>query len=137
MKILILYGSTVLVFLALDAVMLTRFMKPLFERHIGHLMLTEIRLLPATLFYLVFIAGVVWLVSFPALRAGAPIQALIGGAVIGAMAYGTYEFTSYAIMRDWHPSMVVADVLWGTVLTGVSAWAGVAITRAVVPGLTG
>jgi uncharacterized membrane protein len=129
MTILILYVVTVLVFLALDAVMLTRFMKPLFEGHIGHLMLAEIRIVPAALFYLAFIAGVVWLVSLPALREGAPLQALIGGAVIGAMAYGTYEFTSYAIMKDWHPSMVVADVAWGAVLTGFSAWAGVAVTR--------
>lgn len=137
MTVIILYASTVLVFLALDALMLSRVIKPLFERHIGDLMLTEIRLLPAALFYLAFIAGVVWLISLPALRAGAPLQALIGGAVIGAMAYGTYEFTSYAIMKDWHPTMVVADVVWGTFLTGVSAWAGVAITRAVAPALTG
>ncbi len=131
MTLLILYVVTVLVFLALDAVMLTRFMKPLFENHIGHLMLSEIRIVPAALFYLVFIAGVVWLVSLPALREGAPVQALIGGAVIGAMAYGTYEFTSYAIMKDWHPTMVAADVAWGAVLTGFSAWAGVAVTRLV------
>ena len=52
-------------------------------------------------------------------------------AVIGAMAYGTYEFTSYAILRDWHWTMLVTDTVWGTVLTAVSAWAGLAITRAV------
>jgi uncharacterized membrane protein len=47
------------------------------------------------------------------------------------MAYGTYEFTSYAIMKDWHWQMVMTDTIWGTVLTGLSAWAGVAITRAI------
>ena len=55
---------------------------------------------------------------------------LCAAAIIGAMAYGTYEFTSYAIMRDWHWSMVVTDTLWGATLTAFSAWAGVAITRA-------
>jgi uncharacterized membrane protein len=129
MTIAILFVTTVVIFLAIDAVMLTFFMKPLFERHIGHLMLDDIRMLPAVLFYVAFVAGVVWLVSLPALRDGAPVQALIGGAIIGAMAYGTYEFTSYAIMKDWHPTMVAADVAWGAVLTGFSAWAGVAVTR--------
>lgn len=129
MTIAILFVTTVVIFLAIDAVMLTLFMKPLFERHIGHLMLTEIRMVPAILFYVAFVAGVVWLVSWPALRDGAPMQALIGGAVIGAMAYGTYEFTSYAIMKDWHPAMVMADVTWGAVLTGFSAWAGLTVTR--------
>lgn len=130
MTIAILYLSTAAIFLLLDAVMLTRVMKPLFDSHIGPLMLTDIRIVPAALFYLAYVAGLLWLVSVPALRAGLPLQALIGGAVIGAMAYGTYEFTSYAIMRDWHPSMVALDLAWGTVLTGVSAWSGVMITRA-------
>ena len=50
--------------------------------------------------------------------------------VLGFMAYGTYEFTSYAVMRDWHWSMVATDVVWGTVLTALSAAAGVWVTRA-------
>jgi uncharacterized membrane protein len=125
-----LYAITAVVFLALDAVMLGFVMRPLFERHIGHLLLADIRFGAAAAFYLAYVAGLLWLVSLPALREGTNLHALIGGMVIGAMAYGTYEFTSYAIMRDWHPAMVVTDVIWGTALTGFSAWAGVAIIRA-------
>ena len=66
--------------------------------------------------------------AFWALRA--PV--LLPAAIIGAMAYGTYEFTSYAIMKDWHWQMVATDTLWGTVLTALSAWGGVVITRALV-----
>jgi uncharacterized membrane protein len=47
------------------------------------------------------------------------------------MAYGTYEFTSWSIMRDWHWQMVATDVLWGGALTAVSVWAGVTITKAI------
>lgn len=130
MQIAVLYLSTAAVFLILDALMLGMVMKPLFSRHIGPLMLADIRMIPAAAFYLAYVAGLLYLVSVPALRTGAPV--LIPAAVIGAMAYGTYEFTSYAIMKDWHWQMVVTDTLWGTVLTALSAWAGVAITRAVV-----
>ena len=129
MQILTLYTTTAIVFLILDAIMLTLFMKPLFSRHIGGLMLADIRILPAAAFYAAYVAGLLYLVSIPALRDGAPV--LLPAAIIGAMAYGTYEFTSYAIMKDWHWSMVAADVTWGTVLTAVSAWAGVAVTRAI------
>ena len=129
MQILTLYATTAIVFLILDAVMLTLFMKPLFSRHIGGLMLADIRILPAAAFYAAYVAGLIYLVSLPALKTGAPV--LLPAAVIGAMAYGTYEFTSYAIMKDWHWQMVVTDTVWGTVLTGLSAWAGVVITRAV------
>jgi uncharacterized membrane protein len=128
----ILYLSTAAVFLILDAIMLAVFMKPLFVRHIGPLMAEPIRLGPAAGFYLLYVAGLCWLVSWPALTTGAAV--IVPAAVIGAMAYGTYEFTSYAIMRDWHWTMVAADVTWGTALTAVSAWAGVAITRALAGG---
>ncbi len=131
MTILILFVVTAVIFLALDAVMLTFVMQPLFKSHIGALMLTEIRIVPAALFYLGYVAGLLWLVSLPALKADAPLQALVGGLVIGAMAYGTYEFSNYATLTAWHPSMVATDFLWGTVLTGFSAWAGVTITRAI------
>lgn len=124
----VLYLSTVVIFLALDGIMLTLVMKPLFTRHLGDALIDPIRALPALAFYAAYIAGLVWLVSWPALKTGAPV--LLPAAIIGAMAYGTYEFTSYAVMRDWHWHMVATDLTWGTALTAFSAWAGVAITRA-------
>lgn len=129
MQLGILYIATTAIFLILDGIMLTLVMKPLFTRHIGALLIEPIRGVPALLFYAAYVAGLIYLVSWPGLKTGAPI--LIPAAIIGAMAYGTYEFTSYAIMRDWHPQMVITDLLWGTVLTALAAWAGVAVTRAI------
>ncbi len=130
MKIVILYVSACVIFLVLDAVMLTFVMRPLFERHLGDLMLTDLRLVPAAIFYLGYVAGLTYVVSLPALRAGDPWGALVPAAIIGAMAYGTYEFTSYAIMTAWHPSLVIVDVAWGTVATALVAAGSVWITRA-------
>jgi len=130
MQIVILYLITATVFLVLDAVMLKTVMKPLFEQHIGDWLLDEIRLRPAIIFYLFYVAGVLWFVSVSALRSEVPVNALIGGAILGAMAYGTYEFTNYATLRDWSLQMVAVDVTWGAVLTGFSAWVGVTLTRA-------
>lgn len=128
MQAVILYISTAAVFLIVDAIMLTLVMKPLFARHIGALMADPIRLGPAALFYAAYVAGVLYLVSWPALKSGSSL--LIPAAVLGAMAYGTYEFTNYAILRDWHWTIVATDTTWGAVLTAFSAWAGVTITRA-------
>ncbi len=129
MQLTTLYLSTAAVFLILDGIMLTFVMKPLFTRHIGALLIEPIRYVPAGLFYAAYVAGLIYLVSLPALKTGAPL--ILPALIIGAMAYGTYEFTSYAILRDWHPAMVATDFLWGTFLTAFSAWAGVAITRAI------
>ncbi|EDM69638.1 hypothetical protein RAZWK3B_12097 [Roseobacter sp. AzwK-3b] len=130
LHLLLLYLVTAGVFLILDAIMLSTVMKPLFESHIGDLMADELRLGPAALFYLVYVAGVLWFVSLPALRADAPGTALLTGAALGALAYGTYEFTNLATLRGWSWRMVIVDVTWGAVLTGVSAWAGVMVARA-------
>ena len=130
MQLIILYVSTAAVFLILDAIMLSRVMKPLFETHLGDQLAEPIRIAPAAVFYLFYVGGLLYFVSLPALREGVAVQALLGGALLGAMAYGTYEFTNYATFRDWHWHMVAVDLTWGAVLTGVSAWAGVMITRA-------
>jgi len=125
------YALTVIVFLALDAIMLKFVMRPLFSEHIGDWLLDDVRLLPAVGFYLFYVAGIVWFASMPALKTGSVTHALIAGAFLGAIAYGTYEFTNYATLKNWSPSMVMVDVIWGAVLTGFSAWAGVIAVKAV------
>ena len=130
MQIIVLYFVTTIVFLVLDAVMLKSVLRPLFETRVGDLLLDDIRIGPAALFYLFYVAGVVWFAGFPALKASAPVNAFFAGALLGALAYGTYEFTNYATLKLWAPQMVAVDVIWGTLLTGVSAWLGVLAARA-------
>ena len=124
-----LYLVTAVVFLAADAVMLRFVMAPLFRAHLGDMMLGSPRLGAAALFYLAYVAGLVKLVSLPALRSGEPVQALLNGAILGFVAYGTYEFTNYATLRGWSPSQVALDLAWGTILTAVAAWAGVNVVK--------
>ena len=132
MQIATLYIATTLIFLVLDALMMRLHMQPLFSRHLGAGLAENIRWVPALLFYLGYIAGLIALVSWPALKSGSAI--VLPALIIGAMAYGTYEFTSYAIMRDWHISMLLTDFIWGTCLTAVSAWGGVAMVRLIFRG---
>ncbi len=129
--ILTLYLATLIPFLILDAIMITFVTKPLFDQHIGYLM-TNLRPAPAAAFYLLYIAGLIYLVSLPAVKTGGAI--LIPAAVIGFMAYGTYEFTSYAIMKDWTFRMLATDLIWGTALTAASTWIGVVLTRMIFKG---
>lgn len=132
MQIVILYLSTALVFLSIDVIGLKTLIRPVFERYVGDLLVESFRFGPAMVFYLFYIGAVLWFVSVPALKDNAPGQALLGGALLGAMAYGTYEFTNYATLRAWHWQMVAIDLTWGIFLTGFSAWAGVMITRALI-----
>lgn len=130
MQFATLYVITATIFLVLDALMLRFHMAPLFQRYIGPHMLENIRVLPALGFYAAYVAGILYLVSWPALRVDGAI--FVPAVVLGLLAYGTYEFTSYAIMKDWTPQMVITDLLWGGFLTGVSAWGGAVITRMIL-----
>ena len=131
MSLLVLVLVTGVIFLIADAIMLSTVMQPLFAQHLGDTLREGIRPLPAVLFYLIYMAGVVWFAGWPALRDGTPVTALVNGAILGLVAYGTYELTSWTVMRDWHPSMVAADMAWGATLTAVSAWGGVMAARAI------
>lgn len=129
MQLFTLYGATLVIFLVIDMIGISTIIKPIFERHVGDMMADPLRLGPAAAFYLFYIVGVLWFVSVPAMAAGKPAQALIGGALLGLMCYGTYEFTNLATLRGWSWSQVITDSAWGAVLTGGSAWAGLMVTR--------
>ena len=130
MQTLTLYAATAAIFLILDAIMLNTVVAPLFRRHLGEIMLDTPRIVPAAVFYLFYVGGLLALVSWPAMRDGDVLRALWQGALVGAMAYGTYEFTNYATLRDWHAAMVITDGLWGALLTGTAAAGGVWATQA-------
>ncbi len=129
MQTAILYIATAVVFLGLDAVMLKTVMRPVFESHISLFLREDLNILPAVIFYLFYVAGVLFFVSVPALNAGRATAALIPAVILGAMAYGTYEFTNFATLKGWHWQMVTLDVVWGAALTAISAYAGLKITQ--------
>lgn len=126
---LILIAVTAIIFLIGEAIMLPNVMRPLFEKHIGAQMIDSLRLGPAALFYIIHIAGLTWFATWPGLRDGANAAAL-NGAILGLVAYGCYELTSWTIMKQWSPALVVPDMVWGSVISGLSAYVAVRVTLA-------
>ena len=125
-----LYLITFVIFLGLDYIGLSYIVKPVFTRNIGRLMQQDFRVLPAFAFYAFFMIVLLWFVSWPAMAEDKSLLWVAGNAaLIGALGYGTYEFTNYAILKDWTWEMVWIDGLWGTALTAVSATLGVYVTR--------
>lgn len=47
------------------------------------------------------------------------IQTFLYGALFGAIVYGLYETTNYALIYAWQPAMVFADTLWGACACGM------------------
>ncbi len=120
---------TAVVLLLADAFVIPYVMRPLFQSALGDTMLSELRLLPALLFYFIHIAGIVWFAGKPAKAGTAPSMTFLNGAALGFVAYSCYEMTSWTIMRDWHVGLVVVDIGWGTAISGVSALFGAIAAR--------
>lgn len=132
MTLLWLYLITFVVFLGIDYFGLSYIVKPVFEAAIPDLLREDLRIGPAFAFYAFYIFGVIWFVSGPALSHGHGLLWVFGtAALLGALAYGTYEFTNLATLKGWSWQMVAVDLSWGMVLTGLSATIGVAAIRAI------
>ena len=127
-QIAIAYASTGAVFLALDAVWLTTMADRLYRPALGRLMLDRFDAAPAIAFYFVYLAGVIAFAVLPGLEGRRWTVALGFGALLGLVAYATYDLTNQATLRDWPWRVTVADLCWGTFATAVAAAAGCRIT---------
>jgi uncharacterized membrane protein len=129
------FAGALVAMVVIDSIALTRLLRPMFEREVPHLLAEKPNLVAAAVFYAIYAAGVTWLVIRPGLAEewGWP-RLLANAAVLGVVAYGTFELTSMAVMRGWAWSMVVIDMAWGTLLTALVAAAGFAAARAAGPG---
>jgi len=124
MRFVVAYIVTAIVFLGLDAIWLSQIALGMYRRELGGLLLDKPNLPIAGLFYLLFVVGIVVLAILPALNGGTWINALLLGAVLGLVAYGTYDITNLSTLRNWSLTVTLADLAWGTALTAVSATLG-------------
>jgi uncharacterized membrane protein len=123
------YVSTALVFLGIDAVWLTFAAQVLYRPLIGDMLLERFNLVPALLFYVVYVAGILVFAISPAFNTGRWTTAALHGAFLGFCAYATYDLTNQATLRNWPVAVTVADLLWGTALTSFAATAGYLTAR--------
>ncbi len=101
-----------------------RTMRPFYESQMGSILLSEPRITAAVLFYLVYAIGIAFFAIIPNLGSGTIWTAAGYGAALGLVAYGTYDATNYATLKDFPLSIMIVDWTWGTALTAVVAAAG-------------
>ena len=115
-------------FAIIDAIWL-KTMNPFYRRQIGDLMADRPNLGYAVVFYVIYIAGIVFFALRPALDGGSWLGAVGYGAALGAFAYATYDLTNAATLKTWPWQLVVVDILWGAALTALATLAGWLVFR--------
>ncbi|NND90528.1 MAG: DUF2177 family protein [Granulosicoccus sp.] len=118
---LIAYLAAVLAFLVIDGLWLGLIARNLYAEQLGPLLRKNILVAPAAAFYLLYAAGLVFLAVRP-LQIGLPLHNVaLYGAVVGFLAYGTYDMTNLSTVRDWPVLISLVDLVWGTLLSATVA----------------
>jgi len=117
-----LYAISVPIFFVIDMIWLGLIARSFYQSKLGHLM-GDVNWVAAIIFYLIFLLGLTYFATYPAVSSASFLAVITLGASFGFFTYATYDLTNLATLRDWPVSVVVVDILWGTVL-GMSVASG-------------
>ena len=115
------YLISIVVFLLIDLVWLGIISKNLYKNYLGHLMAPSVNWTAALIFYLLFIAGLVFFVINPAIEKESIIFAVVAGGFFGLITYATFDLTNLATIKDWPLSITIIDLIWGTILNAATS----------------
>lgn len=90
-----------------------------YASQIGFIMKTTPNWGAALLFYLLFIAGLVFFVISPNLAQKSVLQVALVGAFFGLITYATYDLTNLATLKSWPILVTVIDLIWGSTLSAL------------------
>lgn len=123
-KYFAIYMASLVTFLIIDGLWLGIVARSFYVQQIGHLLRPSPDFGVAGAFYLLYVVGVVVFAVLPALAQQSWVTALALGALLGFIAYGTYDLTNLATLAGWPVLVSVVDMIWGAVLTATVALAG-------------
>lgn len=123
------------IFGAMDFVWLSNAFRGVYQPAIGPLLADQVRLAPAAIFYLIYVAGVTFFVLAPTIGSADWRQAMLRGAALGLVAYATYDLTNQATMKVWPTKLTLIDLGWGVFATSVAAGLTVVIGHRIAKAL--
>lgn len=112
-----------LTFCLLDFIWLAWAASNFYRPRLGSLMLAEPKLLPAFIFYLLYVCGLMVFAVLPGIHAHSWRTAALRGGLLGLVAYGTYDLSNWATLQGWSEAVVAVDMLWGLVGSSLAALA--------------
>lgn len=121
------WAATFVIMLVLDALWLGLIARRFYADAMGDLMAKKPRWGAAALFYLAYPAGLAFFAVLPGLETSPWLHAGLKGALFGMFCYGTYDLTNLAVVRHWPLKLSLADLAWGTLVSGVSSAGGAAV----------
>jgi len=113
------FGVAFAAFITIDLIWLVFIANNLYKKYLGFIMRPSPNWIAAIIFYLLYLAGLVYFVIHPATEKGDWKFALFAGMFFGLVTYATYDLTNLATLKNWPVLITVIDLIWGTALGGL------------------
>lgn len=114
------YLLIILMTLVIDMVYLSFLMKGFYDLQLSAFERT-IRIFPALIVWTMIPVGII---IFVLPKSKEIRKTALYGAIFGFIVYGVYDFTNYAILKDYSLIMTIVDLAWGTFLCSLVSFLG-------------
>ena len=115
-------------FALIDAIWLGTIAQPFYQAHLGDMLRAETKMVPAVLFYLIYLIGLNVFVIHPNTDHSKGRSFAMGG-FFGACCYATFDLTSLAVFDGFPTIVAVVDIIWGGILSGSIAYGTITVDR--------
>lgn len=122
MRLIKLYLVALGTFFVIDMLWLGLVARSFTQQQLGFLMAPAVKWPVAIVFYLLFVAGLLFFVILPGLQQNSSKVILLRGAFFGLVTYATYDLTNLATLKDWPALFSIVDLAWGTFLSVSVSW---------------
>jgi uncharacterized membrane protein len=129
-KHLVTYVVILVSFVLIDMVWLMGAARSTYVAEIGNLLRKQPNLVAAIAFYLLYAAGIWFFAVRPSSEGNTVLFAVMIGAALGLVAYGTYDLTNLSVMEGFGFKIAMIDLAWGTCVTAIAAGLGALTLRA-------
>ncbi len=118
-KLVQLYLVTLAAFFIIDMIWLGLVAKKFYREQLGFIMAPKVNWPAAIVFYLLFIVGIIFFVTYPAILRDSALYAFFSGAFFGLICYATYDLTNLATLKNWPLKVTLVDLCWGSFLSAL------------------
>ncbi|MDR3646830.1 MAG: DUF2177 family protein [Candidatus Babeliales bacterium] len=101
----------------------------IYKKYLTHLLSPNVNWIGILLFYPLYALGLYIFVIKPFDGYSSLISIFLQAAFFGMVAYGTYDLTNYATLKEWPGFLVVVDLFWGAFISGSVSVATVCVLR--------
>ena len=121
-----------IIFLIVDVIWLSFATKSFYRPLLGELISDKPVIWAAVLFYVLYMLGMAVIVIQPCIEPSGLSKSVYTGFIFGWVAYGTYNLTNMAVIKDWSSTVVFVDMFWGASLTAISSTTGIYLAKKIV-----